>query len=614
MIKIRSDADTTGFKETKKELHDVETASDKAGNAVAALGRKIDGLDGKTVKVNVDVDAKNFEIPSLAGGDSVTVKAKVEPDRESAASFMSKLSSTAMSAGAPALKLLGNHTGITVGAAAGAAAAPVLASAIGSALAGGVGAGVIGAGIAVAIAQDKSLQAVGKDVGKTFMENIGREAKVFNGPIRESLEVLEVAGGRIARSWGTAFDALDDQVVPFVRDIVAGTERISDSFVNVAKDGAVLDGLGSTWRLLADGVGDFVEIVADGGPEASANLQLVAGATGDLLRQTGMTLNMLNDLASNPWVTGGLIPKLREHYVDAADATGTFAQRTKGAAEASEDAANAARGQTSALEGLSKELKAQADPVFAIVKAQDDLSKAQKETAEATKKHGKNSAEAEAALQKQALAALALESNIGKLGDEFNGKMTPAMRNTLRAAGLTDGAIRRLERQFAQAKATGDRFSKTYAAKMRIDGAGTTISALNRAAGIAASLDGYTINIGMKITGVTNVSKAAAAIRKQYQAHGGIGGAASGGMRNGLTLVGEEGPELAEIAPGGRVWSNPDTRRMLSDSGGGAGGGPLVVQLVIDGRVLAEQLVEPTRNMVARQAGGNAQQFFGQGR
>jgi hypothetical protein len=113
----------------------------------------------------------------------------------------------------------------------------------------------------------------------------------------------------------------------------------------------------------------------------------------------------------------------------------------------------------------------------------------------------------------------------------------------------------------------------------------------------------------MRVTGVSNVSKAKSAIRKQY-AHGGIGGAADGGMRSGLTLVGEEGPELAEIAPGGRVWSNPDTRRMLGSGGGGGGDGPMVVQVMLDGRVLAEQLVEPTRAMVNNQAGGNAQQFW----
>lgn len=606
-IKIRSDLDASGLKETKKELHDVETASDKAGNAIANLDRKMDGLKGKKLKVDVEIDQDKLSLP----GDQ-KVKVKVEPDRSSAASFMSKFGGLADAAAGPAMKLLGNHAGITIGAAAGIAAAPVLASAIGSALSGGVGAGVIGAGVALAVKGDPNIQAAGKQVGKDFMSAMTEEAKVFAGPVRESIAVLEVAGGRVARKWGETFDELRDDVVPFVRDVVGGTERISDAFTNVAKGsgGAALEGLGDTWRLLADGVGDFVEIVSDGGPKAAANLQLVAGATADVLRYTGMTLDSLNKLASNPWVTGPLIPLLREHYVDAADATGTFSKHTQGAANEMESAAAAARGEMAALEGLSAELKAQADPVFAIVKAQNDLKKAQKETAEATKKHGKNSDEAEAALQKQALAALSLEANVGKLGDTFDGKMTPAMRATLRAANVSESSIRRLEKQFRDAKKSGDAFSKNYRADMRVNGAGKTIADLNRARGIAASLDGYTIDIAMRVTGVSNVSKARSAIRKQY-AHGGITGAANGGLRSGLTWVGEEGPELIDAAPGSRIHSNPDSMRMANNTGGGGGsGGPTLVQVILDGRVLAEQLVEPTREMVRNKAGGNAQQFW----
>lgn len=49
------------------------------------------------------------------------------------------------------------------------------------------------------------------------------------------------------------------------------------------------------------------------------------------------------------------------------------------------------------------------------------------------------------------------------------------------------------------------------------------------------------------------------------KAAGGIvGAAASGGIRTGLTLVGEQGPELAELPIGSRVRSNPDTRRLLA--------------------------------------------------
>lgn len=609
-IKITSELTGTGFKEAKKDLHDVETASDKAGNEVAKLGREINRVDGKKIRVGVEIGSQDA-FDKFAGADrSAKVKVKVEADEDSGPNFMKRFADSADKAGKPILKALGSHVGITVGSAAGIAAAPVLAASIGSLLSGAAGAGVIGAGLALAVKGDRNLQAAGKQAGKDFMSALTDEAKVLAGPARESLVVLEDAGGRIAKKWGDAFEDLHGSVVPFVKDVVGGVERISDAFTNVASGSGAesLAALGDTWGLLADGVGDFIETVADGAPQAADNLRLVAGATGDVLRQTANFLDVLNKMASNEWITGPLIPLLREHYVAAAEETGTFTSHTKGASDAMESAADAARGETAALESLSAELKAQSDPVFAIVKAQDDLAAAQKETAAATKKHGKNSAEAEAALQKQALAALALEANVGKLGDTFNGKMTPAMRATLRAAGVTDSAIGRLEKQFRDAKKAGDQFSKNYRARAALDG---YRNAKGQLSGLLRDLNNFEGT--WTATMITNYIKHGKPGTGGGLATGGLAGAAAnGGPRSGRTLVGEEGPELVDLPAGTRVWSNPDTRRMLADEGGGGGKTPIVVNLIVDGRVLARQLVEPYRAMVKREGYGSAQTFWGQ--
>jgi hypothetical protein len=55
------------------------------------------------------------------------------------------------------------------------------------------------------------------------------------------------------------------------------------------------------------------------------------------------------------------------------------------------------------------------------------------------------------------------------------------------------------------------------------------------------------------------------------QAHGGITGAAAGGVRGRLTMVGEHGRELVNLPPGTRVHGNADTERMLGRGGGGRG-------------------------------------------
>lgn len=110
------------------------------------------------------------------------------------------------------------------------------------------------------------------------------------------------------------------------------------------------------------------------------------------------------------------------------------------------------------------------------------------------------------------------------------------------------------------------------------------------------------------------------------KAAGGIvGAAAAGGLKSNLTWVGEQGPELLDLAPGSRVWSNPDskrmaaapwssmlntprggataTRRAAAHAGGGADGQPLVIQVNIAGREFGELWVDTGRKEVRARGG-----------
>lgn len=62
-------------------------------------------------------------------------------------------------------------------------------------------------------------------------------------------------------------------------------------------------------------------------------------------------------------------------------------------------------------------------------------------------------------------------------------------------------------------------------------------------------------------------------------AHGGVVGAAGGGPRSGLVMVGEQGRELVKLAPGSQVIPHGQTEAMMAGGGGGVaklvwGGGP----------------------------------------
>jgi hypothetical protein len=109
---------------------------------------------------------------------------------------------------------------------------------------------------------------------------------------------------------------------------------------------------------------------------------------------------------------------------------------------------------------------------------------------------------------------------------------------------------------------------------------------------------------------VRSITRDLHAIGAAGHAYGGaVGTAASGGARGGLTLVGENGPELINAAPGSQIYSNADSARMLS--GGGGGGGAMIINLVVDGMIVARAMADPMRKMVLNQYGGNVQAAYG---
>ncbi|WP_203723793.1 phage tail tape measure protein, partial [Actinoplanes teichomyceticus] len=177
-------------------------------------------------------------------------------------------------------------------------------------------------------------------------------------------------------------------------------------------------------------------------PQYAAALQVSNSATADATTKTGELGGALQSGAGD-----------QKEYATATDAS-----------------AAAVRGQRDALDDLSKQLRAEADPVFGLLEAQDKLAAAQDAVAKATKEHGKKSSEAKQATRDLAVAALDLQGKVGALGGTFKGQMTPELRATLRAAGLSEKQIKNLAGQFREAKKDGDKFSKNYRAEVQLTG------------------------------------------------------------------------------------------------------------------------------------------------
>lgn len=122
-----------------------------------------------------------------------------------------------------------------------------------------------------------------------------------------------------------------------------------------------------------------------------------------------------------------------------------------------------------------------------------------------------------------------------------------------------------------------------------------------------------TVTIRMRTIGLAAANSAISVARtlsNMGYAHGGVRGAQDGATSSGLTWVGEAGPELVNLAPGSRVHTAGDSRRM---SEGVGGGGELLVRLIADRtteRSLIDELLRALR-LEIRNQGGNVQTVLG---
>jgi hypothetical protein len=560
-------------KSTDKTERSTDTLGDTAGDAA----RKIEKLDTAISKVNQDLvllAGQLADADDAAGRIDISRgirKAQADLQRmtkarglldgllpdpgPAAAGFMKKLGGAIGSAGASIATGAGSKAGVVIGGALAAAAAPVLISGIGSALSAGVGLGAIGAGVALAVSKDKEIAAAGQFAGKRFVDGLAKTAgTAYKQPIMTAVGVLSTAGDRISKKWQDVFRSTSGMLVPFVQDVVRVAERISDSLADMAlKSAPAVDALGDAMVLLGDGAGDALDTLSDGSQNAAGNLKLMAGVTADVLRQSANFLGVLNDLSANPWITGPLLPLLKKHYGDVSEESDTLTDSQETLASGFTTAARAAQGQTDALVGLAAEMMAQTDPAFAVLNAQDKVRDGQKKLNDAIKEHGRDSKEARAASRDLAGAAIELQGKVGALGDEFDGSLSPAMLATFRAANLTEGQIKDVQEEMIRAKKAGGAYARNYQASVTVKGAAAARRSLYSVKDIADDIP-RAVTIAMKITGVGNVSAAAAAVRKNARASG---GPVARGMPY---LVGEHGPEMIVPEAAGRVLSAASTR------------------------------------------------------
>jgi hypothetical protein len=362
--------------------------------------------------------------------------------------------------------------------AAGVSVAPLLGAAIAGAVVGGVGLGGIVGGVALA-ASSPEVKKRGKELGKAYFEGLKSEAEdAFAGPIMGALDQLDEWGGTALPKIGKFFDNLAPGLDDFTGSVIGAGDALLDSFVYASeRSGAPMRALGNLIETTGEAVGDLIENLSDHADEGAAALDdLTVVVKGTIDAVSGL----VGFLADTYEATGTFFDTLRGNLNDLRGALGLemwptkearlYTKATEDLAEGQSAAARAARGHRDALVDLSTEMKAETDPVFGLLNAQKKLAEANVAAAEAVEEHGRNSKEAKAALRDLATAAIELEGKAGALGESFDGKLSPSLKATLRAAGLTEKQIKDLEQQFRDAKGAGEDFARNYKAEVSLAG------------------------------------------------------------------------------------------------------------------------------------------------
>lgn len=486
------------------------------------------------------------------------------------------------------------------------AIAPGLLSAVGAAIQTAAAGGFLAAGLAIA-AKDPAV-AAGLGVLK---RDIGDALKDAASPFKQSMLTAEkqVSDGfmQMMPTLKSAFAAVAPMLAPLVSGLMGFVNEVVKGMASAAKGaGPIFAELKADLPMLGKAVGDFFRMVGQGGQSSAAAFHLIFMAVegtielmGVLIRTAALLFDMqlhpshiLKDLAAFTQLQG------------AADSMGHTLNSTSTSADGMTSAMGAAGSATSAFgddatfastslatlndvfdKTINRAL-AQKDATAANTIAMDDLVKTFKENGrtldENTVKGAKNVQAIDSiisGLEQQRQAAIAAGDGSRAATDKANyaydiqlGKLQALLTKLLGSAS----AAKNFMDQFYNKDVVISVHIKTYQT-------------------------GPTNVQGVTTGGVPRASQGGTAIAF---AHGGAVGAASGGLRTGMTWVGEAGPELMDLSgtAGASIHTAGDSRRIARGGGGYAAkqDSNAVIWIVKAGDTTerTRQLVDDIRNYV----------------
>jgi len=470
-----------------------------------------------------------------------------------------------------------------------ATAAPLIGGVLGAAVVGGAAGVGIAGGFAAAV-QHPQVKGAGKALGTILKDDLKDASTAFVPSAVGAINTVAARWKGLLPEIRSIFSQSGGLIDPLLNGIVDGIESIVEGIDDaLGNAGPVVQSFADLFAEVGEALGDLITRTSDDTHSWAAAIDFLSAALVVAVDMLSIFLEasaaVIEGLRPMGEVIGGAVGWLDQM----AEKLGIGASASDDTGSAQADLADKVDGTTAAVQAqvewmgvLADEMKKQTDPLFNLISAQQDVSKAQNEYNKALDKHGPKSAEAREALVRLGKAATGMSGAAAAAAKDGLGEVTPALRAVWREAGLSESQIRDLERALQAAKGAATAwegtFTQTFITRRRVVG---------NAAGTDSGIGGY--------------------------AHGGITGAANGSMSSGLTMVGEAGPELVKLPAGTQVHSNPDSRRIASNGFGNIHPTPPPMTFKIDpsgSNRLIRELLAMLRLEISQQ-GGNVQTVLG---
>lgn len=466
-----------------------------------------------------------------------------------------------------------------------ATAGPLVTAGIGAAITAGAGLGIAGLGIAL-IKEDARIRAAGGRLVQGLKEGMASQAGVLIDPVLDSLEQLRAQGNRIMPAFGRMFANVAPSVSSLTRGITGLINQAMPGLEALSKAaGPVIDRIASELPGLGSSIGRMFGSIADVAPQAAEGIGDLIDMMGAFIRFAGWAI----ESGTRMWgIFKGLITL---DFGKIKDAMTSSNEDLKGSQAAQESWLTTVRQSTAAAVDYAAGIREMASAQLAAENTAIGFEEALDETATAARR-------AKGGIDANTEAGRTNRTQLLRLASATMAHVE-SLRRTNAPANAVTGAMNRGRTAFIAA-ATAMGASKKEAERLA--------TALFRLDGINVS---PTVNV--RVLGASRIAKVENQLaRLGAFDHGGIVGAAdSGGIRNGLTLVGERGPELVDLPAGSRVTPHAQTRDVMA--GGGQSSSPAPIILEVHGGMgdLERAVVKFIVDRVRRRGGGSVQLAFG---